>query len=35
MLRFWNNDVLQDTKTVLKVIWSALNEEAGQQNVKS
>jgi very-short-patch-repair endonuclease len=28
VLRFWNNDVLQDTETVLKVIWSVLNEEA-------
>ena len=26
VLRFWNNDVMNDTETVLKVIWSALNE---------
>jgi very-short-patch-repair endonuclease len=35
VLRFLNNDVLQDTESVLKVIWSALNEEAGQENIKS
>ena len=27
ILRFWNNDVMQDMETVLKVIWSTLNEE--------
>ena len=26
VLRFWNNDVLNDTDTVLQVIWRALNE---------
>ena len=34
VLQFWNNDVLQDTETVLKVIWSTLHEE-GNENVKS
>jgi very-short-patch-repair endonuclease len=27
VLRFWNNDVLNNMETVLKVIWSTLNEE--------
>ena len=27
VLRFWNNDVLKDIESVLKVIWSELNEE--------
>ena len=26
ILRFWNNDVMQDMETVLKVIWSTLNQ---------
>ncbi len=26
VLRFWNNDVMNDTETVLKAIWSVLNE---------
>ena len=31
VLRFWNNDVLNNIETVLKVIWSTLNEETGEQ----
>jgi very-short-patch-repair endonuclease len=27
VLRFWNNEVLNNTEAVLKTIWSALNEE--------
>jgi len=27
VLRFWNNDVMDNTEAVLKVIWSTLNEE--------
>jgi very-short-patch-repair endonuclease len=27
VLRFWNNDVMQDTENVVKVIWNALDEE--------
>jgi very-short-patch-repair endonuclease len=27
VLRFWNNDVLMNMETVLKVIWSVLDEE--------
>jgi very-short-patch-repair endonuclease len=27
VLRFWNNDVLNDMDAVLKVIWDALKEE--------
>ena len=34
VLRFWNNDAVQDMETVLNVIWSTLNEE-GNENVKS
>jgi very-short-patch-repair endonuclease len=26
VLRFWNNDVMNNTDTVLEVIWDALNE---------
>jgi very-short-patch-repair endonuclease len=26
VLRFWNNDVMNNTDAVLQVIWSALNE---------
>jgi very-short-patch-repair endonuclease len=26
VLRFWNNDVMNDTEAVLRAIWSALNE---------
>lgn len=26
VLRFWNNDVMKDTETVLKVIWGVLRE---------
>lgn len=29
VLRFWNNDVMNDTDAVLQVIWSALN--AGEE----
>jgi len=29
VLRFWNNDVINDIESVLKVIWSALQEEKG------
>jgi very-short-patch-repair endonuclease len=31
VLRFWNNDVMNNIEIVLKVIWSALNEEAGDK----
>ena len=27
VLRFWNNDVLNDIESVLKIIWSALDKE--------
>ena len=27
VLRFWNNDVMKDIESVLKVIWSALDKE--------
>jgi very-short-patch-repair endonuclease len=27
VLRFWNNDVLNDMESVLQVIWTALKEE--------
>jgi very-short-patch-repair endonuclease len=27
VLRFWNNEVLNNTDAVLKAIWSTLNEE--------
>ena len=26
VMRFWNNDVLNNTEAVLQIIWSALNE---------
>ena len=29
VLRFWNNDVMNDVAYVLKVIWRALQEENG------
>ncbi|HLO34048.1 MAG TPA: DUF559 domain-containing protein [Anaerolineales bacterium] len=29
VLRFWNNDVMRDIETVLKLIWNALNDEKG------
>ncbi len=29
VLRFWNNDVMNNMQTVLQVIWSVLNEEKG------
>jgi len=29
VLRFWNNDVMNNMETVLQVIWSVLNEEKG------
>ena len=32
VLRFWNNDVMKDMENVLKVIWSVLNEEKGDEN---
>jgi very-short-patch-repair endonuclease len=28
ILRFWNNQVLQDTEAVVEMIWSALQEES-------
>ena len=31
VLRFWNNDVMNRIETVLKVIWSTLNEETGAE----
>jgi len=30
ILRFWNNQVLQETDAVIEVIWSALQEESEQ-----
>ena len=27
VLRFWNNAVMNDIETILKVIWNVLNEE--------
>lgn len=27
VLRFWNNDVMNNTEAVLQVIWSTLNDE--------
>src|SRR5215213_11700492 len=35
VLRFWNNDVMQDIEIVLKVIWNALNDEKGDEETKS
>jgi very-short-patch-repair endonuclease len=29
VLRFWNNDVMDNIDSVLKVIWNVLNEEEG------
>jgi very-short-patch-repair endonuclease len=26
VLRFWNNDVINNTESVLNVIWNALND---------
>ena len=34
VLRFWNNDVMQDIETVLKAIWHALNDEKGAEETK-
>jgi len=34
VLRFWNNDVMSNIETVLKVIWSVLNEEKGDEQNK-
>jgi len=31
VLRFWNNDVLNNTEAVVKVIWSVLDEEKGEE----
>ena len=31
VLRFWNNDVMRDIETVLKVIWNALSDEKGAE----
>jgi very-short-patch-repair endonuclease len=31
VLRFWNNDVLKNMETVLKVIWSVLDEEKREE----
>jgi very-short-patch-repair endonuclease len=31
VLRFWNNDVMNNLEAVLKVIWSVLNEEKGEE----
>ena len=31
VLRFWNNDVSKNMETVLKVIWSVLDEEKGAE----
>ena len=28
VLRFWNNDVMNDIDSVLNVIWDTLNEES-------
>jgi very-short-patch-repair endonuclease len=32
VLRFWNNDVLNNMESVLSMIWSALNEQAATQD---
>ena len=31
VLRFWNNDVLKDMESVLKVIWNNLNDAKGDE----
>jgi len=31
VLRFWNNDVMDNMETVLEVIWSVLNEKKGDE----
>jgi very-short-patch-repair endonuclease len=31
VLRFWNNDVLNNIDDVLRVIWSALKDEKGDE----
>ena len=31
VLRFWNNDVMNNTEAVVKVIWSVLIEEKGDE----
>jgi len=31
VLRFWNNDILKDIDSVLRVIFSALNEIQNRQ----
>ena len=31
VIRFWNNDVMNNIETVLKVIWSMLNEEKAEK----
>jgi very-short-patch-repair endonuclease len=35
VLRFWNNDVMNNIDDVLKVIWSALNDENGDEKRES
>ena len=35
VLRFWNNDVMNNIEAVLKVIWNVLNEEKGDEQDKS
>ena len=30
VLRFWNNDVMNDIDSVLNVIWDTLNSEIGK-----
>ena len=30
VLRFWNNDVMNDIDSVMNVIWDALNSESGK-----
>ena len=34
VLRFWNNDVMNNTDDVLQVIWNTLNEGEKKQNLR-
>jgi len=31
VLRFWNNEIMNNTEAVVKVIWSVLNDEKGDE----
>jgi very-short-patch-repair endonuclease len=35
VLRFWNNDVMNNIDGVLKVIWSVLKDEKGEETKKT